>query len=128
MLAAYHRSKIAEAFQRDDGRNKVIHAEGGFRPMLVDPETDPDEFHDLGKADRHAAVIDRLYAHLTDWGLRLAQRVTMSEDDIKAMRGRSLRRGIPPFLVDGSEVPDAYARIPRTGPGKRRAHAGREET
>ena len=52
----------------------------------------------------HQAEIDRLYGYLAQWGRRLAQRVTKSEDDIKAMRGRSLRRGILPFLVDGSEV------------------------
>ena len=34
----------------------------------------------------------------------MSQRVTKSEDDIKAMRGRSLRRGILPFLADGTEV------------------------
>ena len=32
------------------------------------------------------------------------QRVTRSDDDIRSMRGRSLRRGIIPFMVDGSEV------------------------
>jgi len=67
---------------------------------------DPDEFHDLAKGDTHQAEIDRLYDYLSQWGRRLSQRVTKSEDDIKAMRGRSLRRGIMPFLVDGSEVPD----------------------
>ena len=35
-----------------------------------------------------------------------AQRVTKSDADIAAMRGRSLRRGILPFLADGTEVPE----------------------
>jgi len=89
-----------------DGRFKLMHAEGGFRPMLFDLENDPDEFHDLAKTDGHASEIERLYGLLADWGRRCAQRVTKSDDDIRAMRGRSLRRGILPFLVDGSEVPE----------------------
>ena len=32
--------------------------------------------------------------------------MTRSDDDIRAMRGRAARKGILPFLVDGSEVPD----------------------
>jgi len=32
--------------------------------------------------------------------------VTKSDADIASMQGRSTRRGILPFLVDGSEVPD----------------------
>ena len=36
----------------------------------------------------------------------MSQRVTKSEDDIKATRGKSLRRGILPFMADGSEVPE----------------------
>lgn len=89
-----------------DGRFKMIHAEGGFRPMLFDLQTDPDEFHDLAKGPDHQQVIDRLYGYLARWGRRMSQRVTKSDDDIKAMRGRSARRGILPFLADGSEVPE----------------------
>ena len=94
----------ARLFMVFDGRFKMVHAEGGFRPMLFDLEADPDEFHDLAKGDTHQGEIERLYECLAKWGRRPAQRVTKSEDDIKAMRGRSLRRGILPFLVDGSEI------------------------
>ena len=94
----------ARLFMVFDGRYKLMHAEGGFRPMLFDLATDPDEFIDLAKGDAHQREIDRLYGYLHQWSLRLSQRVTKSEDDIKAMRGRSLRRGIIPFLADGSEV------------------------
>ena len=89
-----------------DGRYKLMHAMGGFRPMLFDLETDPDELDDLAKGDRHDAILDQMYAHLAHWGRRNAQRVTKSDEDIKNMRGKSLRKGILPFLVDGSEVPD----------------------
>ncbi|MEM9630099.1 MAG: sulfatase-like hydrolase/transferase [Pseudomonadota bacterium] len=95
----------ARLFMVFDGRYKLMHAEGGFRPMLFDLQTDPEEFHDLAKGAGHQAEIDRLYEYLARWGRRLAQRVTRSEDDIKAMRGKSKRKGILPFLKDGSEVP-----------------------
>jgi len=105
----------ARLFMVFDGRYKLVHAEGGFRPMLFDLHNDPDEFHDLAKGDDHTAEVARLYDCLASWGRRLAQRVTRSEDDIKAMRGRSARRGILPFLYDGSEVPEdltARYRVP----------------
>ncbi len=95
----------ARLFMIFDGRYKMMHAEGGFRPMLFDLHTDPQEFDDLAKGDTHGAEIDRLYAMLAQWGRRMSQRVTKSEDDIKAMRGASLRKGILPFMLDGTEVP-----------------------
>ncbi|MBV2361612.1 sulfatase-like hydrolase/transferase [Thalassococcus sp. CAU 1522] len=95
----------ARLFMVFDGRFKLIHAEGGFRPMLFDLETDPREFHDLAKSGGHAAEIARLYEMLARWGRRLAQRVTRSDAEIVAGRGRSARKGILPFLVDGTEVP-----------------------
>jgi hypothetical protein len=98
-------TRDARLFMVFDGRFKLIHAEGGFRPMLFDLQNDPDEIDDLAKGDDHAEVIDRMYAHLRNWGLRMSQRVTRSEADIAGMRGRSARRGILPFLKDGSEVP-----------------------
>ncbi|WP_299475491.1 sulfatase-like hydrolase/transferase [uncultured Roseibium sp.] len=98
--------KDCRLFMVFDGRYKLMHAEGGFRPMLFDLDSDPDEFHDLAKGDAHQAEIDRLYSMLAEWGRRCAQRVTRSDDDIRGMRGRSMRRGILPFLVDGSEVPE----------------------
>ena len=95
----------ARMFMVFDGRWKLIHFEGGFRPMLFDLETDPDEFVDLGAEPQSAEQIDRMYRNLAAWGRRMAQRVTVSDHDIANMRGASLRRGIMPFLVDGHEVP-----------------------
>ncbi len=91
-----------------DGRYKMMHAEGGMRPMLFDLYEDPDEFHDLAKHDAHQEVIDRLYGMLAQWGRRNAQRVTKSDHEIMNARGASLRKGILPFLADGSEVPEEY--------------------
>lgn len=95
----------ARLFMVFDGRYKLMHAEGGFRPMLFDLEADPEEFHDLGASTDHAEVITRLYEHLATWGRRMSQRVTRSDAQIEGMRGRSARLGILPFLKDGSEVP-----------------------
>jgi arylsulfatase A-like enzyme len=108
----------ARLFMVFDGRYKMMHAEGGFRPMLFDLHVDPDEFTDLAKGSAHQDIIDRLYGHLAQWGRRMSQRVTRSEDDIKGRRGNSLRRGILPFLKDGTEVPAEFTekyRGPATG-------------
>ncbi|WP_119165784.1 alkaline phosphatase family protein [Algihabitans albus] len=99
-------ARDARLFMVADRRWKLIHAEGGFRPMLFDLERDPEEFRDLGDSPDHAEVRVKLYDDLALWGRRMAQRVTRSEADIDAMRGRSLRRGILPFLQDGTEVPE----------------------
>ena len=91
-----------------DGRYKMMHAMGGFRPMLFDLQNDPDEFDDLAKGNAHQEEIDRLYAMLADWGRRNAQRVTKTDEEIIASRGKSLKRGILPFLKDGTEVPEEW--------------------
>ena len=109
----------ARLFMVFDGRFKLIHAEGGLRPMLFDLDTDPEEFHDLAKGTAHQVEIDRLYDCLAQWGRRMSQRVTRSEAQIKASRGGSLRRGILPFLMDGSEVDAALTQKYRgPAPGK----------
>ncbi|MEW9921581.1 sulfatase-like hydrolase/transferase [Marimonas sp. MJW-29] len=116
----------ARLFMVYDGRFKLMHAEGGFRPMLFDLDTDPEEFHDLAKAGTHEAEIARLYEMLSRWGRRMSQRVTMSDADIDAKRGASLRRGILPFLYDGAEVPGELTEKYR-GPVRQRHVAGEEE-
>jgi hypothetical protein len=73
--------------------------------MLFDLDTDPDELNDLARGAGYEDQIARLKGMLAAWGLRLSQRVTKSDADIAAMRGRSMRRGVLPFLYDGTEVP-----------------------
>ena len=102
------RPRDARMFMVFDGCYKLIHAEGGFRPILFDLETDPDEFVDLGESADHTAEIERLYKCLAQWGRRLAQRVTKSESDIERMRGKSQRKGVLTFLADGTEVPEEW--------------------
>lgn len=88
-----------------DGRWKMMHAEGGFRPMLFDLETDPDEFIDLGKTDEHNDEIERLYSYLAQWGRRMSQRVTKSDQDIADMRGKAGLKGVLPFMYDKCDAP-----------------------
>ncbi|MCO4826086.1 MAG: sulfatase-like hydrolase/transferase, partial [Amylibacter sp.] len=96
----------ARLFMVFDGRYKLMHSAAGFRPMMFDLQEDPEEFHDIGESPDHQDIRDKLFAHLHEWGLRMSQRVTKSEHDIKNMGGRSMRRGILPFMYDGSEVPE----------------------
>jgi arylsulfatase A-like enzyme len=94
----------ARLFMVFDGRWKMMHSEGGFRPMLFDLQTDPDEFHDLAKGNDHQQEIDRLYGYLAEWGRRMSQRVTVSESQILSGRGKSGGKGILLHLADGTEV------------------------
>jgi len=71
-----------------DGRWKYIFAEG-FRPMLFDLETDPDELKDLGADPGHADEIARMERLFFDWTRRTSQRTTIS-DAVIAGRNASL--------------------------------------
>jgi arylsulfatase A-like enzyme len=94
-------------FMVADKRWKLMHAEGGIRPMLFDLENDPNELDDLCKDGRaRADVLDLMYDRLGRWARRMSQRVTKSDQDIKNMNGRSGRRGVLLGLYDGSEVDD----------------------
>jgi arylsulfatase A-like enzyme len=97
--------KDARLFMIADKRWKYVHAIG-FRPMLYDLESDPHEFRDLGADPAHEGQRQRLAAALSEWGLRLSQRTTLSEQQIKNMRGKAMRRGILIGVWDESEVPD----------------------
>ena len=95
----------ARLFMVFDGRYKLMHcAAPDLRPMLFDLQEDPQELEDLCKGGADHPALPALYGALHDWALRNAQRVTRSDAQIIAGRGASLRRGILPFLVDGSEV------------------------
>jgi arylsulfatase A-like enzyme len=95
----------ARLFMIADKRLKLIHAPG-FRPMLYDLQVDPTEFRDLGGDPGYAGERQRLLAGLAQWGLRLSQRTTISEDQIRNARGKSQRKGILIGVWDESEVPD----------------------
>lgn len=66
-----------------DGRWKYVIAEG-FRPMLFDLETDPEEFHDLGGQSGYEAVTARLHEALFAWARQPRQRVTVADGTIES--------------------------------------------
>ncbi len=66
-----------------DGRWKYIFAEG-FRPMLFDLETNPDEFVDHGGDPAYAEELTRLEKLFFGWSRRTSQRTTRSDAWIAA--------------------------------------------
>ncbi len=97
--------KDARLYAIADARWKYVHAPG-YRPMLYDLASDPDELRDLGADPRFEAERTRLAAALSHWGLRQSQRTTRSEAEIQTMRGKSQRKGILIGVWDESEVPE----------------------
>ena len=69
-----------------DGRWKYVLCEG-FRPMLFDLQTDPQELVDLGASQQpeHVAERARLHEALFEWARRPRQRVTVSDEAIEAV-------------------------------------------
>ncbi|MFW2541798.1 sulfatase-like hydrolase/transferase [Primorskyibacter sp. 2E107] len=94
---------------------KMIHFEGGFRPMLFDLKADPQELVDLGQSAAHEAVIARMYARLAQWARRPSQRTTLPHEKIDRMRkGSSADLGVLIGVVDPSELP-AELTVPYVG-------------
>ena len=115
-------SKDARLFMIFNGRYKLIHAEGGFQPMVFDLQSDPNEFHDLALEINNnqsvKQIVSGLYKHLAEWSRRPSQRTTMSQESITEMRGQSQKRGITLGMYDGSETdPKLYAKY--TGKAKK---------
>ncbi|KWT92733.1 MULTISPECIES: alkaline phosphatase family protein [unclassified Variovorax] len=89
---AFQDSRIAlgtpsrEAWLRmiSDGRWKYVLAEG-YRPMLFDLASDPNEFVDLGAAPEHEGVRQRLHEALFRWARQPRQRVTIPDGAIETM-------------------------------------------
>jgi arylsulfatase A-like enzyme len=94
----------ARLFMIADKRWKLIHAIG-FRPMLFDRVNDPDELRDLGTDPAHAGECERLSAALAQWGLRVSQRTTRSEQQVDNGRGKAARRGILIGVWDENDIP-----------------------
>jgi arylsulfatase A-like enzyme len=66
-----------------DGRWKYILAEG-FRPMLFDLQTDPNEFNDLGGLPGYEAIMADLHERLFAWARQPRQRATVADDTIES--------------------------------------------
>lgn len=92
-----------------DGRFKLTHAEG-FRPMLFDLESDPQELHDLGDDPGHAAIREQLMDRLNGWYRKHHSRTTISEAEIEARMGGDMVRGIYLGFWDRADLDDAKAK------------------
>ena len=122
----------ARLFMIADRRWKLIHAPG-FRPMLYDLGSDPNEFRDLGADPACEDERRRLMAALDAWGLRLSQRTTVSEQQIRD-RARQVAAPRHPDRRVGRErgssraveqLPGSKDRALRTRPKFRRSVAAR---
>lgn len=95
----------AVMFMVADKKWKLIHCEGGHRPILFDLENDPDELTDLGDSVDHADVIAEMYDHLFAWTRRASQRTTRSEQQLIEMRTKSRGRGVVVGIYDENDAP-----------------------
>jgi len=86
-------------------RWKLIHFEGGHRPMLFDLAADPQELTDLGDSDIHADIIAQMYDKLFAWTRRQSQRTTRSEEQLIEMRTKTRKRGVIIGIYDENDTP-----------------------
>lgn len=91
-----------------DGRWKMMRAEG-FRPLLFDLETDPQEVNDLGKDPAYKIHIDRLSERLLSWATAYHARITRSDQDIADYAGAEFHAGILIGFWDEADLEDANA-------------------
>ena len=84
---------------------KLIHCEGGFRPLLFDLVNDPGELTDLGASAEHEDTIAHLYDRLFAWARRPSQRTTRSERQLLDMRTKSRGRGVVIGIYDENDTP-----------------------
>ena len=88
-----------------DGRWKFIHA-SGFRPMLYDLESDPQEFVDRGADPACAEIVARLQSELFDWALHPKMHITTPNAKIAAYAAQQLqvRNGVLIGIWDEAEL------------------------
>jgi len=88
-----------------DGRWKFIHA-SGFRPMLYDLETDPQEFVDRGADPSCADIVARLQSELFDWALHPRMHITTPNAKIAAYAAQQLqvKNGVLIGIWDEAEL------------------------
>jgi arylsulfatase A-like enzyme len=116
----YHWSEMARTLDQPqehahtvmifDGRWKYIRCEG-FRPILFDLETDPDELIDVGASENseHHAVRDRMAAALLTWSRRHHTRITATPD-VLSRQSKSAEGGILIGFWDEDEYEDYTGR------------------
>jgi len=85
---------------------KMIHVEGGFRPMLFDLRRDHLELEDVGDRPEYAEVIEQLYRQLATWARRDSQRLTLSDEEVERRSAAGpLPNGILVGVFDEADVP-----------------------
>ncbi|MBW8636173.1 sulfatase-like hydrolase/transferase [Hoeflea sp. WL0058] len=89
-----------------DGRWKYVRCEG-FRPILFDLETDPDEVTDLGgsQTPEHIGVRRRMEAALLEWATRHHTRITATPE-VLAGQKRAAKSGVLIGFWDEQEFKD----------------------
>ncbi|UWQ93702.1 sulfatase-like hydrolase/transferase (plasmid) [Rhodobacteraceae bacterium M382] len=97
-----------------DGRWKYTFAEG-FRPMLFDLETNPDEIADLGADPAYADELTRLEKMFFGWSRRTSQRTTRSDAWIAA-RDPSLGEAKAGILIGYRNEAELHEVLPETKP------------
>jgi arylsulfatase A-like enzyme len=97
-----------------DGRWKYIHA-SGFRPMLYDLQSDPNEFADRGDDPACTEVIARLQAALFEWALHPKDHITTSNEKIAAYAENQLqvKAGVLIGIWDEAELAAIQQKIER---------------
>ena len=95
-----------------DGRWKYIHT-SGYRPMLYDLQSDPQEFADRGEDPACAGTIARLQAALFDWALHPKGHITTPNAKIAQYAGGQMqvKGGILIGIWDEAELATIRARI-----------------
>jgi len=94
-----------------DGRWKYVHATG-FRPLLFDLASDPQELCDLGADPASADDSARMREMLLDWALTDHNRITTPDNRIAAFAdGLLLRSGILIGYWDEAELASERARL-----------------
>jgi arylsulfatase A-like enzyme len=94
----------AQIFMVATKKWKLIHFDGGFRPILFDLENDPQELVDLAEDAAYASALDEMYAHLHQWALRPSARITRSEAQLIKMRIQSARTGVVLGAYDEADI------------------------
>jgi arylsulfatase A-like enzyme len=89
-----------------DGRWKYVHCEG-FRPVLFDLETDPQELTDLGNDPRFANERARLFDAIGVWSRKHHNRITKSPEEIERMSARQ-PAGVLIGVWDEAEFEEIY--------------------
>jgi len=102
-----------------DGRWKLVHA-SGFRPMLYDLDSDPDELVDRGADPTCADIVARLQRELFEWALHPNNHITTSNARIAAYADNQLqvKNGVLIGIWDEDELAAIRKRIGVQGEGR----------